>query len=110
MKNLVVTLIALFSLNTFAGEKMGEDAVEMFKVLSHHQVVECIRNAPSKMVNISINKMVARCPGCNTYTITGHELVIDTPSTKETKITIKGRGIRNSFGGIAQTYTCDIEN
>jgi hypothetical protein len=54
--------------------------------------------------------MVARCPGCNTYTIKGQELGIDIPSAKETKIKIKGRGIRSNFGGFNQTYTCDVEN
>ena len=109
MKNLVIAILTLVSVNTFAGEKMGADAVEMFSVLSHHQVVEWMRNVP-KMVNDSIEKMVARCPGCNTYKIKGHELGIDTPSVKETKITIKGRAVPGTFRGFIQTYSCDIEN
>ena len=109
MKNLIIAFMTLVSVNTFAAEKMGEDAIEMFNVLSHHQVVECMRNVP-KMVNISIEKMVARCPGCNTYTITGYELGIDTPKAKKTKITIKGRAVPATFLGFIQTYSCDIQD
>lgn len=42
MKNLIIAFMTLVSVNTFAAEKMGEDAIEMFNVLSHHQVVECM--------------------------------------------------------------------
>lgn len=54
--------------------------------------------------------MVARCPGCNTYTITGYELGIDTPKAKKTKITIKGRAVPATFLGFIQTYSCDIQD
>lgn len=109
MKNFVLGFIALLSVNTFAAEKMGSDAVEMYNVLSNHQVNECIRNAPSKMVNISIEKVTARCPGCTTYKISGNKVGIDIASPKKTVITIKGRAVPGTFGGFIQTYSCDIK-
>lgn len=109
MKNLVFAFIALVSFNTFAAERMGPDAVEMYQVLSHHSVVECLRNAPLQMVNISIEKVVARCPGCNAYQITGNTLESDVPRAKRTVITIKGRAVPGTFRGFIQTYTCDIQ-
>jgi hypothetical protein len=107
MKILITLFIALVSLNTFAGDKMGTEAVEMFSVMSHANVQECMREVPS-MVNIKIEKMTARCPGCNVYTITGNELRIDVPTVKRIKIVIKGKGVRSSFGGFTQTYTCEV--
>jgi len=109
MKNIVVTFLTLTTLNAFATEKMGAEALEMYSVLSNHQVVECLRNAPSRMINISIEKEVARCPGCNSYKISGNELNIDVPRSKKTVITIKGSAVRDVFGGYVQTYSCDID-
>ena len=109
MKNLVIAFVTLFSMNIYAAEKMGAEAVEMFSVLSNHQVVECLRNAPSKMVNISIEKVIARCPGCNTYKISGNEVGIDIARPTKTVITIKGRAVPGTFGGFIQTYSCDIK-
>jgi hypothetical protein len=109
MKNLLIAFVALFSMNIYAAEKMGAEALEMYSVLSHHSVVECLRNAPSKMVNVSIERVVARCPGCNTYKISGNELSIDVPRAAKTVITIKGRAVPGTFGGFIQTYSCDIK-
>lgn len=108
MKAVIFLMISLFSINIHAAEKMGEEAVEMFNVLSHHQVVECMRNVP-RMVNISIEKTVARCPGCNSYKISGHELGIDTPRREKTTINIVGKSVPGMFGQLFQQYTCDIE-
>ena len=108
MKNLFVIMIATLSLSAFAA-KMGPDAVEMYEVLSHPTVRDCLENAPRKMVNISIEKIVARCPGCNTYIVTGSELNIDIPSATKTRIKIVGKGVRGMFNTFAQTYTCDVE-
>lgn len=109
MKILFVSFIALFSVSLYASEKMGAEAVEMYQVLSHHQVVECLRNAPHKMVNISIEKSIARCPGCNTYKISGNEVGIDIARPTKTVITIKGRAVPGTFGGFIQTFSCDIK-
>jgi hypothetical protein len=108
LKKLIVILSAFLTMNAFAAEKMSEEAVEMFQVLSHHQVVDCMRNV-QKMVNVSSEKTVARCPGCNTYVVSGNELGIDTPRAKKTVITIKGRAVPGTFRGFIQTYTCDIQ-
>lgn len=108
MKKLFVILMAALSMNAFSAEKMGPEAVEMFQVLSHHSVVECMRNV-QKMVNVSIEKTVARCPGCNTYKISGSELGIDTPRAKKTVITIKGKAVPGTFRNFVQLYTCDIQ-
>ncbi len=98
MKNLVIAFSMLFSVETFAVERMGTEAVEMYHVLSHPQVVECLRNAPSKMVNIAIEKVVARCPGCNLYKISGNEVGIDIARPTKTIISIKGRAVPGTFG------------
>lgn len=108
MKKLFVILMAAFSLNGFAAEKMGVEAVEMFQVLSHHSVVECMRNVP-KLVNISIEKTVARCPGCTSYKITGNEVGIDIARPTKTVISIKGKAVPGTFRNFVQLYTCDIQ-
>jgi hypothetical protein len=109
MKIIFVSFVALFSVSLYASEKMGVEAVEMYQVLSHHQVVECLRNAPNRMVNISIEKTVARCPGCNTYKISGNEVEIDIARPSKTVITIKGRAVPGTVGGFIQTFSCDIQ-
>ncbi len=108
MKVILLLAISMFSINIQAAEKMSADAVEMFQVLSHHQVVECMRNVP-QMVNVSVEKTVARCPGCNTYKITGSEVGIDTPRREKTAIIIKGRAVPGTFNRFVQLYTCDIK-
>lgn len=80
----------------------------MFSVLSHHQVQDCMKDV-EKMVNVSIVKEVARCPGCNTYKITGNTLNIDMVNPEQTVITIRGSSSRTTFG-FNQTYTCSIKN
>ena len=109
MKYIVAALLTLTTFHTFSAEKMGPEALEMYSVLSHHQVVECLRNVPSRMINVTIEKEVARCPGCNSYKIAGNELNIDIPRSKKTVITIKGSAVRDVFGGYVQTYSCDID-
>jgi hypothetical protein len=108
MKVILLLAISMFSINIHAAQKMSADAVEIFQVLSHHQVVECMRDVP-QMVNVSVEKVVARCPGCNTYTITGSEVGIDTPRREKTTITIKGRAVPGIFNRFIQLYTCDIK-
>lgn len=108
MKLILAALIA-FSSQAFAQTKMGPEAVEMFSVLTHRQVVECLERADVKMINIEITKTVARCPGCNTYKITGNKRNIDTPSVEKTVITLKGKSVIGAFGQRVQTYTCDVK-
>lgn len=108
MKAIVYLFIATFSVNIYAAQKMGAEAVEMFEVLSHPQVAECMSHVP-KMVNISIEKIVARCPGCNTYKISGHESGIDTPRAEQTVVTLAGKAVPGTFSGWIQTYSCDIQ-
>lgn len=109
MKFILIALM-MFSAHTFAQTEMGAEAVEMFKVLTHHQVQECLQRADVDMVNVSIEKSVARCPGCNTYKISGNKRNIDTPSPEKTVITIKGKAVPGAFRGFVQTYTCDVKN
>ena len=108
MKFLFVILM-LATVKSYAATKMGPEAVEMFNVLTHRQVADCIDRADVNMVNISIEKTVARCPGCNTYVITGNKRNIDTPSPEKTVITIKGKAVPGTFRGFIQTYTCDVK-
>lgn len=108
MKTILFLMLSLFSINIHAAEKMSADAVEMFQVLSHHQVVECMRNV-QQMVNVTIEKTVARCPGCISYKISGSELGIDTPRRKRTVINIQGKAVPGTFNRFVQLYTCDIE-
>lgn len=109
MKLILVAALMVFSAQAFSQSKMGPEAVEMFNVLTHGQVSDCLQRADVDMVNIEIKKMVARCPGCNTYTITGNKRNIDTPSPEKTVITIKGKSVPGTFRGWIQTYTCDVK-
>lgn len=110
MKFIVLAVTLVLSTGAFAQSKMGPEAVEMFKVLTHGAVQECLRDADVDMVNTEITKVVARCPGCNTYTIKGNKRNIDTPSPEKTVITIKGKAVPGWAGGFIQTYTCSIKN
>ncbi len=109
MKLILIAALMTFSAQIFAQSKMGPEAVEMFSVLTHGQVADCLQRADVDMVNIEIKKLVARCPGCNTYTITGNKRNIDTPSVEKTVITIKGKSVPGTFRGWIQTYTCDVK-
>jgi uncharacterized protein with PIN domain len=102
-------ILMFATVQSYAATKMGPEAVEMFSVLSHHQVVDCLQRADVNMINISIEKTVARCPGCNTYVITGNKRNIDTPSPEKTVITLKGKAVPGTFRGFIQTYACDIK-
>lgn len=109
MKIIVLAVAMIVSTMSFANTKMGPEAVEMFNVLTHRTVQECLERADVNMVNIEIKKTVFRCPGCNTYTITGNKRNIDTPSPEKTVITLKGKSVPGTFRGWVQTYTCDVK-
>src|SRR4051794_1131750 len=102
----LISFLLLISASAFAaGTKMGPEAVEMFQVISHPQVRECLDRADVNMVNITIEKTVARCPGCNTYKITGAARHIDTPSLRGS-ITLTGKMVPATPVGFVQTYQC----
>ena len=107
MKSLILTLTLLISASAFAA-KMGPEAVEMYAVLSHGQVQDCMKDAPSKMINMSIEKKLMRCPGCVEYKITGNELGIDIPRREKTTIKITGKMVPGTFAGWIQTYECSV--
>ena len=109
MKLLILSLTLLVSASAFAA-KMGPEAIEMFNVLNHNQVQECLKDSPSKMINLSIEKKTFRCPGCVEYKISGNELGIDIPRSEKTVILIKGKAVQGTFGGFVQTYECSIKN
>ncbi len=108
MKSFILSLSLLVSASAFAS-KMGPEAIEMYSVLSHGQVQECMKDAPSKMVNMTIEKKVMRCPGCVEYKITGHEVGIDIARAEKTTITITGKMVPGTFAGWIQTYQCDVK-
>lgn len=108
MKAVILLITMFLSVQSFAQTTMGPEAVEMFKVASHPSVIECLRDVNVDLVNVEIKKLVARCPGCNTYTITGYKKRIDIASTEKVKITIKGRAVPGTFRDFVQLYTCDI--
>ncbi|WPU65682.1 hypothetical protein [Peredibacter starrii] len=110
MKFLIASLTVLFSFSVFAQQKMGPEAVEIFSMMKHPQVVDCFARENVDLVNIEIKKVVARCPGCNTYIITGNRRNIDTPNPEKTVISIKGKAVPGTFRNFIQTYTCDIKN
>lgn len=110
MKNLFLAASLLFSVQAFSQDLMGDEAKEMFNVLSHHQVQECMKDFDGKLVNLSIKKSVFRCPGCNTYVLSGNKLNIDIASPEKTVITIKGRGVLGFGGHFVQTYECSVKN
>ena len=107
MKSLIAVLM-IVSTSAFA-TTMGPEAVEMVGVLTHPDVARCASefNA-SQMINVKVEKTVYRCPGCNTYKISGTELNIDIPG--QTKVlTAFGKAVPGFGGGFVQTYTCSLE-
>lgn len=111
MKSFILALALLLTGSSFAAGLMGEEAVEIAGVLTHPQVKACLKDIRiDDMVNVSIDKLVARCPMCNTYTITGHKLIGgDVPDARPTVIQLIGRGERSNFGfGFVQTFKCEI--
>lgn len=108
MKMSVLFIAVFLSAQSFAQTVMGPEAREMFKVLTHNKVQECLQNVDLDMVDVKITKTVYRCPGCNTYTISGYGKNIDTPSSVQTIITLTGGQTRGAFGMRVQSYTCEI--
>jgi hypothetical protein len=109
MKSLIA-FFALFSTVAFAGV-MGPEAVEMAEVLTHPQVKECLANVDlGQMINLQIEKKVARCPMCNTYVITGNGIVEgDIIVPEKTEISIVGKGVPGWAGGFIQTWRCEVK-
>jgi len=105
MKSLFFFLSLVLSTVSFANEQLGEEAVEMFQVLSHPQVRECMAKVPD-MVDVSIERRVARCPGCTSYFISGHKRNIDVPELKKTVVKIIGQKMSPPFNN--QTYSCSV--
>jgi len=105
-------LIAILMISTSVAiaAPMGPEAVEMAGVISHPQVKLCLSDINiGEMVSVKIEKRVARCPMCNTYVITGHQLEGgDIVVPEVTQITIIGRGITGFGEGFTQTYTCSV--
>ncbi len=92
---------------------MNSQAVEMLNVLSHRDVIPCLDEIDRlDMVNIKIEKLVARCPGCTTYIITGNPKVGgDVVLPEKASVSIIGKGVRSTYGfGFSQRYTCKIKN
>lgn len=101
MKMTLLLVLSLFSLNMHAGQKMHDEAAEMFEVMTNPQVVDCMKSAPP-LVDIVIEKTMYRCPGCNTYEIFGTNL------EKPISILLKGKAVPGVAGDWLQTYTCEI--
>ncbi len=108
MKTLFAALMLITSV-AFAAP-MGDEAIEMAGVISHPQVKECLGNVNiGEMINVTIEKRVARCPMCNTYIITGREIIQgDIISSEVTTISIVGKGVQGFGEGFAQTYKCTV--
>lgn len=106
MKLLVAALIAI-SASAFASEQMGQEATEMFNVLTNSTAMDCMKSnlGGARLVNLSIAKDVYRCPGCTTYTFTGGLLMGDiVRGTKTIKMVGSGRRFGPMF---VQTFTCE---
>jgi|SRR5690554_1849977 len=110
MKSFSLLAVLLFSVQSFAQTKMGRDAVEMFNVLSHPRIQECLINEHLDLVNVEITKSSAPCIGCNHYEIAGHKKYMDIASGEKTIIMIKGKAVPGTFRTWVQTYTCEIIN
>ncbi len=108
MKTLFAVLMLVTSV-AFAAP-MGPDAVEIAGVISHSQVKECLADINiGEMVNVTIDKKVARCPMCNSYVITGREIVQgDIISSELTTISIVGKGVPGFGFGFVQTFKCSV--
>ena len=108
MKTLFAALMLMSSI-AFAAP-MGQEAIEMAGVISHPQVRDCLVNVNiGEMVNVKIEKKVARCPMCNSYVITGREIVQgDIISSELTTIKISGKGVPGFGFGFVQTFQCSV--
>lgn len=110
MKSFSLFAVLLFSVQGFAQTQMGREAVEMFSVLSHPTVKECLMNEQLDLVNVEISKSSARCLGCNEYEISGYRRFIDIASGEKTIITIKGKAVPGIFRTWVQTYSCEVKD
>lgn len=108
MKTLFAALMLMSSV-AFAAP-MGQEAIEIAGVISHPQVKECLADVNlGEMVSLKIEKKVARCPMCNTYVITGREIVQgDIISPELTTVTIVGKGVPGFGFGFVQTFNCSV--
>ncbi len=108
MKMFIASLVLVSSVAF--GAVMGPEAVEMAGVMSHPQVKQCLSDVNlGEMVNVKIEKKVARCPMCNTYVITGNEIQGgDIIVPEKTQISIVGKGVPGFGFGFVQTYKCDV--
>lgn len=105
-----IALLMLVSATAFAAP-MGPEAVEMAKVMSNGDAQQCLSTVNlDQMIDVKIEKKVARCPMCNTYVITGRDLIGgDVPANYQTQITLTGRGVPGFGFGFVQTFKCDIK-
>lgn len=108
MKHVTLALCLIAS-SAFAGNTLSGDAVDMVGVLTHPDVRTCVEDFnASQMINVKVEKSVYRCPGCNTYKITGTELNIDIPG-RARALNVVGKAVPGFGGGFVQTYTCSVE-
>jgi len=108
MKKLLVIVLALGSFSAFA-EKMGSEAIEVFKLMSNSQVKHCLKDVSlANSVNVKIDKLVEECPGCNTYTIELLQSSIDIISLKKT-VTLTGKLVPGIFNKWFQGYDCKVK-
>jgi hypothetical protein len=107
MKQMLMALMLMTSTQLLAAP-MGAEAVEIFELLNHFQVKKCLASLDRKLVNVSIDKMVYRCPGCNSYTITGKFLEIDVPRPEKVRVTLRGKAMLDNANQWRQTYDCEI--
>lgn len=109
MKSFLILVAMFLSVQGFAQSKMGPEAVEMFKVISHPSVQECVRDTNFDLANLEIAKLVARCPGCTHYKVTGFKKHLDVATKEKVTLTINGRSVPGTFRGWIQFYTCDLK-
>jgi|SRR5690554_3780137 len=110
MKLFSFLALLFFSVQGFTQTKMGHEAVEMFRVLSHPNVQQCLANENLDLINVEISKTSARCLGCNTYEISGYRKSMDMASNERVFVLIRGRAVPGVFRTWIQTYTCKVRD
>lgn len=108
MKYLVSALVLLTSVCAFASQMMGNEALDMFRLMQHPQAQACLKDFPTEFVNLSIEKEVYRCAGCVKYTISANPLRIDMVSPEKSVVVINGSAVPGAVGRTwIQTYSCE---
>ena len=105
--------LSLLSVSAFAQYEtrqnmMGRQSIELFKMMAHPAIKECMKDIDSRdLVDVKIKRLAARCPFCVSYTITAGVKDIDGVD-RQVMIEVEGKKVDAPFGGDfgVQGYEC----